>query len=190
MESKKLNNKNMFGHPDFDDVVFLVEATSQEKHSLWQEWSSEYTEKFGPKKLPAFPNTENIFVFNDNFIDTFVSSAIGSELVFLRAMHTAVLKHNKKIEENNNKLVHWEQVGMGYHHKIGEINDRPIYLDLSFAYINDKKVLFYECTSHLVDYEMVENWLKEKFQLIHDETRWCKTNAANFHICVNRLAEL
>jgi archaellum component FlaC len=45
-----LNNRNTLGEiaPEFKDVVFFVEATSTEHHTLWSEWSTQSMSNIEP----------------------------------------------------------------------------------------------------------------------------------------------
>ena len=69
----------------------------------------------------------------------------------------------------------WKQEGMGFLLTVGLMDDRPICVTFSFAVISEKRICFWEATSQLVDYVVVENWLKEKFPGVR------RTNAMNFH---------
>jgi hypothetical protein len=129
----------------FQDVVFLVEATSHEYHFLWQEFSTEYL------TLPYAP----------------VES-----------------------EKFKRWRVKWVQVTMGHGVTIGELDKRPIVVDISYAFLNDKKVMFYNGCSQLVDHKMIEEWLKH-FTLDtvrwDNNTRWAHCDAMNFHHCLDAL---
>lgn len=167
-----LNNKNTLGEidPAFTDVVFLVEANSNEQFTLWQEWSSQ--------------SMSNIEPIADNDM-----KAIGEKLS--RDLYAKLEKTNNKLKHNYSNRVTWEQVYAGFGITIGHVEKHPVMISFSFAFINGKKVCFYYPTSRAVDHEMIEKWLIERFQLTHDGyTRWNHTNAGNFHNCVNSLDNL
>lgn len=44
--------------------------------------------------------------------------------------------------------------------KVGEMGKRPIIISCSWAFLNDKKIMFVHPTSTLVDYEMIQLWIK------------------------------
>ncbi len=163
-----LNNRNMLGdiNSEFIDVVFFIEANSNERSILWQEWAKE--------------SITNIEPLSDKFI----------EGLPLKAQIT-LKELNNKIKIFNHKRVIWEQVYAGFRVTIGQVNKSPVFVSFSFAFINGKKVCFYDCTSKIVDYSMVEKWLITHFQLTHDDyTRWNHVDANNFHNCVNSLDKL
>jgi hypothetical protein len=86
-----------------------------------------------------------------------------------------------------------EQDGRCFVYGIGQINKRPVCVEVSRYKIWDKWVLFYSSTSQLVDWEMIENWVEEKILTYtpkwDNSTRCSHTNAMNFHHCVHALEE-
>lgn len=165
-----LNNRNMFENEHLKDVVFLVDTSSgKDQHSLWEEWSLEYAEKFGPKKIQEIPGH-------------LISCPLLSDV------SESIKRHNKKVDEDNQHRVKWESARMGISIEIGDLDDRPICVQFGFAHINGHKVAFYEGSSQLVDHKMIEDWLTENFQLTNDGyTRWNHVDSTNFHNCVNSL---
>lgn len=164
-----LNNRNNLGEiaPEFADVVFFVEANSNEQLMLWQEWS-----KKSRYNIEALAN----YVIMD--ITPINVRKLVKEL-------------NDKIKDVTNKRVDWKEVGLGFSLKIGELDNRPVVVSFHFAFINEKKICFYDCVSQVVDHKMIENWLMKRFQLTHDGyTRRNHTNAMNFHNCVKGLENL
>lgn len=87
----------------------------------------------------------------------------------------------------------WEQETMGKVITIGEINKRPINVDISYAKLNNKRVAFYEGSSQLVDHQMIEDWLKY-FTLDSirwdNSTRWAHCDSNNFHHCLEAIGVL
>jgi hypothetical protein len=82
------------------------------------------------------------------------------------------------IWEQFNEKCTWVQHTRGAMRQIGELAGRPIWVTLFWNTINGKKVLFYEATSQVVDYEMVENWIRKNALNEHG----IRTDAMNFHI--------
>ena len=170
-----LNNKNTLGEvdPAFSDVVFLVEATSEEYFDFWKEWSKE--------------STNNIESLNEETMNR-ISTILCKEDHFLFVKLNELNEKVKKIEHTR---VDWKDVSSGFSITIGHIKKMPVCVSFRFAFINGKKVCFYECTSRMTDHEMVENWLISRFQLTNDGyTRWNHVDAANFHNCINSLDRL
>jgi len=165
-----LNNRNMFEDEDLKDVVFLVDTSwGKDTFSLWQEWSREYAEKFGYKKIPNIPGkdiTHPHLADIDNYIQL----------------------HNKKVDEDLSHRVDWDSLRYGISLQIGTLDDRPICIQFTFVRINGHKIAFYEGSSQLVDHKMIEDWLIERFQRTNDGyARWNHVNSTNFHNCVNSL---
>jgi hypothetical protein len=73
----------------------------------------------------------------------------------------------------------WEQVSLGHWLTIGSVDNRPICVSVQYAILNGHKVMFYEGTSQLVDYKMIEDWLERYFDRCNHHC-----NAANFHHCM------
>lgn len=79
----------------------------------------------------------------------------------------------------------WKSVTYGgpmFH--IGALADRPVVLSVNICEILGRKVMFYNPTSQVVDWVMVEEFL---------ETHWPtvkRTEAMNFHAAVHRVREL
>lgn len=172
-----LNNRNTLGKeaPELADVVFLVEATSNEKFNLWQEWSDD--SMFDVKPL------------SKNTIECLNEAAKSWPVL------RSVFDLNSKIEHNQHPRIKWEQVNVGRMLTIGHINidneKLPVNIEFSFAIIKGKKICFYNCCSRVADYTMIKNWLIKRFQLTHDKySRWNHTDAANFHNCVQSLDNL
>jgi hypothetical protein len=77
----------------------------------------------------------------------------------------------------------WEQIMFGYWQPIGEIDNRPICISLSFAIIGGIYVMFASMTSQLQDYKMMEDWLTQ-YCPAYSDRRNNTTDATNFgHIC-------
>ncbi len=167
-----LNNRNTLGEiaPEFNDVVFFVEATSTERLNLWSEWSKE--------------SMSNIEPISDDHL-----KLIGDKLS--RDLYLKVETLNEKVKKNNSTRVNWEQISAGFMLPVGQVGKDSVYVRFSFAIINGKKICFYEATSQVVNHEMVKDWLISRFQLTNDNyCRWNHTDARNFHNCIGSLDRL
>lgn len=65
------------------------------------------------------------------------------------------------IWRNWHEHVTWQQENMGHWQKIGECGGHPVCISLFWNVVNGRRVLFYEGTSRVVDYEMIERWARE-----------------------------
>lgn len=79
----------------------------------------------------------------------------------------------------------WEQdTGIGRH--IGSIGVRPIYAGIMWAKLNGNLVAFYELTSQLCDYELLDKWADKAFELdtkLGKDGRRRHCDVANFNHC-------
>jgi predicted PolB exonuclease-like 3'-5' exonuclease len=87
-------------------------------------------------------------------------------------------------QENSIKCV-WTEISLTETIQIGEYEGHPVMVELSWAVIKGTKVLFWRATSNVVDYRMVQKWVREN-ALTKDATT---TNAMNFHNVFNYLPE-
>jgi hypothetical protein len=89
------------------------------------------------------------------------------------------------------RRVSWEQMNPGSLTTIGVLFDRPICVCVSWARVNGHIIAFYEATSELVDYKMVDAWIRAKCSAKWDRgARRAHCDAMNFHHCLDALAEL
>jgi hypothetical protein len=85
--------------------------------------------------------------------------------------------------------VTWKQI-WGWQVTVGELDNRPIAMTLSFVEINRKLVCFYDPCSQLVDNKLIETWFDQRFFGKWDSgTRSAKTDAMNFHHCINAIKD-
>lgn len=99
----------------------------------------------------------------------------------------------KENEEQVKLRVNWEQVYRGHCLTLGYIDKRPTTVDISYAIINGKKIMFYYGASQLVDHEMIKEWLHHfSLKTIRWDggTRWAHCDAMNFHLCLDAIEEL
>jgi hypothetical protein len=72
--------------------------------------------------------------------------------------------------------VEWIQTSPGAFLEIARQKGRPVCVCLQWDYLNGALVCFWEPTSRLVDYDLIDPWLKMKFPNIHTTS-----NAMNIH---------
>jgi hypothetical protein len=69
----------------------------------------------------------------------------------------------------------WQQENPGLWLDIGRVDGRPITLSFFWNTVNGRMVCFWESSSQLVDYKMIDEWFQKN---VGDIPR---TNAMNFH---------
>lgn len=94
-----------------------------------------------------------------------------------------------KLWEENHREVSWENdVGVGQ--AVGEVDGRPVCLELSWTRIDGYLVLFWEACSEVVDSRLIERWFDENCAPTWDGgLRRARSNAMNFHLCLDAIAE-
>lgn len=55
----------------------------------------------------------------------------------------------------------WSRESMGIGETVGEIDDHPVCVMLSYVMIDGHKILFVDPTSRVVDYEMIREWMEK-----------------------------
>ncbi len=93
---------------------------------------------------------------------------------------------------NNNtfplwKRKSWEDVNVGRSATIGSCAGKPVCISLRYITINNKLVCFYNATSVVVDYNMVEEWLRYYGKNVKVDGQWAHCDANNFHQCIGAL---
>lgn len=73
----------------------------------------------------------------------------------------------------------WEQEGMGIVRKLGELDNMPVNISISWAYIDGHLVGFYYSPSMVTDYRMLDEFIKK--------TGKQEVDAMNFHNCIRHL---
>jgi len=76
----------------------------------------------------------------------------------------------------------WKQNCSGYLEYVGLFHSRPICINLRTSVVNGHKILFWEATSQLVDYKMIDKWMEKNLpkSARHSDGRLNKTDAMNF----------
>ena len=117
----------------------------------------------------------------DRDVIEYVHGVVG--MVDANSFETLSLWQQNQIRDNQRT---WEESRNGYLVTVGQMDDRPICLSVSYATIDGHKILFIDACSEVVDYAMIEEWLKKYLP----ETAWTerfggkyinRTNAMNFH---------
>lgn len=76
----------------------------------------------------------------------------------------------------------WIQNNSGWLECIGKLADREVWISPLAHIVNSKKILFVEATSSVVDWDMIEDYLKEHVpSAIRENGFLRKENAINFH---------
>ena len=73
-------------------------------------------------------------------------------------------------------ITSWEHRSSGSMFSVGEFGGSEVCVEISFARINGKWVMFYNACSQVVDHRLVDQWLKEHM------SHAVKTDANNSHI--------
>lgn len=81
----------------------------------------------------------------------------------------------------------WEESRSGPLITVGHINERPVCIAPLVHVVNGKHIMFLEATSALVDWNMIEDWLRENVPsaCTNNGTYLNKENAQNFHNLVH-----
>lgn len=110
----------------------------------------------------------------------FMVEATSCERFYLWARYStqSATRHNSDLP------VVWETMESSFH-TVGHLQNRPIVVSISWHRINGHVVMFYEVTSKLVDWTMIESWLAKQFPHIKH-----KYDAANFRHCLSHIAQL
>ncbi len=78
----------------------------------------------------------------------------------------------------------WSSSNGGRMFTVGFVDQRPVCVSFIDATINGHKIMFIEATSQVVDWVMIDNWLKEHLPataLKNDGKHINKVDAGNFH---------
>jgi hypothetical protein len=110
----------------------------------------------------------------------FMVEATNCEKFYLWARYSdqSVTRHN------SDRSVTWETLESSFY-TVGHLENRPIVVSISWHRINNYVVMFYEATSKLVDWAMIESWLAKQFPHIKH-----KYDAANFRHCLLHIDQI
>ena len=87
---------------------------------------------------------------------------------------------------NESKRTWEQQHGGGYGMIIGTFHKRLIFISLSINIVDGYKILFWEATSLLVDYKMIEEWFKIALPIVSKEN---STYASKFVNIIYKLED-
>lgn len=78
----------------------------------------------------------------------------------------------------------WIDNNTGVMFTAGTVGNHPVTIEMYFSYIDDQWVLFYNPCSRVVDYDIVNEWLK------HELSHTKQTDAMNFHNILNHIKDM
>jgi len=84
----------------------------------------------------------------------------------------------------NNTKLNWKEDYSGLLIEVGLLNNMGTSICITFATILDRLICFYEPTSLVVDYRLINNWIKDNFKNIS------KHDAMNFNNCILHVKDL
>lgn len=87
---------------------------------------------------------------------------------------------------SNQEGVVWESCSQGKMITLGITDDMPVCMSVFVNTINGVNVLFYEMTSQVVDYRLVDKFLEQKFGIFYNEV--C-VDSGNFFWIINIIKE-
>lgn len=86
--------------------------------------------------------------------------------------------------------LNWDQFNTGWSVQIGELDNRPVVMSMTWVRIDGKLVMFWHLCSAVADYTMAEKWLEEHFKgRYNNNARRAWTDAMNFHHCVHAIRD-
>lgn len=86
-----------------------------------------------------------------------------------------------KLWEEFHLEINWQQNQWGYMETVGTLDRRPVCIALLWHVLEGKTVLFFEPTSQVVDYKLIDAWFDRRLPGIP------RTNAMNFHHVVHKI---
>lgn len=110
----------------------------------------------------------------------FMVEATNCERFYLWARYS----DQSATRHNSDRSVTWETLESSFY-TVGHLENRPIVVSISWHRINGYVVMFYEATSKLADWAMIESWLAKQFPHIKH-----KCDAQHFHHCLEYLEKL
>lgn len=92
-----------------------------------------------------------------------------------------------------NLIKDWQEMSIGNIIEIGRLDNRPVNIAINWAFLEGYRVMFYDAVSQVVDYKMVEDWIKHfSFDTIKWDNghRWAHCDSSNFHLCISAIKDL
>jgi len=96
--------------------------------------------------------------------------------------YISLWKENDNLPEGHHMKVKWEEDAPGFWKEIGRLAGYPICVECFFTKLNGKRVVFFDPTSRVVDWDIVQKWVKEQCP---EGTPKC--DAMNFGHCINEV---
>ncbi len=135
----------------------------------------------GPRKVGKVPELAagygNYIVEDpeDKELTKFLEGVVGS-------VEASDFEYFSLYEDEKSHGSEWKENLSGIWRNIGSIADRPVCVSLRTAEINGAKILFWHPTSPMVDYDLIEAWLKRVLPktAIRDDNHLKRTDAMNF----------
>ena len=82
-----------------------------------------------------------------------------------------------------NNQIKWGDINFGgYGIYLGNVGNMPVMLSIRFQQLNNHLVMFYEPTSQMVDWRMVEEWIDRVPIVAQKGKRDAQSDAMNFRI--------
>lgn len=85
--------------------------------------------------------------------------------------------------EKYHKTHSWVEDNQGLLLTIGHFHNNPICISISWATVNNKLIMFFEPTSTIVNYNIIDKWLDENCNPMNG-SRKARTDAMNFHLAL------
>lgn len=90
-------------------------------------------------------------------------------------------------EFHQEQKLSWVQNNSGWLECVGKVGDREVWISPLAHIVNGRKILFVEATSVVVDWDLIEEYLKKNVPsaVTRNEIYLNKENAMNFHCLVH-----
>jgi hypothetical protein len=75
----------------------------------------------------------------------------------------------------------WEHDCIGAVIQVGELDNRPVNIDVLWTKIDGYRIAFWDACSQVVDHKMIEDWLRQNLPKVP------KTNSMNFHNMIHKI---
>ena len=85
--------------------------------------------------------------------------AVEADSYTMQSLWETYSNEQLNLYKTERNTIDWKQDLKGTLTQIGELNGRPIIVCFFWAKLNNHLIVFYEATSQLVDWCMVEEWL-------------------------------
>jgi hypothetical protein len=188
------NNTNklhlVLGDKYLEDVVWLVEANSNETHELWATWSDQSLTNHNPL---ALSDGESSALIQKAYLQMGADDAEKIKLL---------VEVNKKAYRSSGERKTWKQIPISSSFGILDLECAPtngigqketLQVRIHFRYfiVDGHKIAFYYSDAVLSHKFYIDAFLRTYFQRTHDNySRWNHTDAQNFHNCINYLESL